>query len=313
MDEDRPPESLTAVLEQLQAGRTLDEHNYAALSDLSRSDAEQVRAAWPAIPVHAREETISRASTLAEDRIDLDFVALAHVALDDPEASVRMGALEALGDSTSRSAGVRLARMLADDADNHVRAAVATVLRQFVLALEFGQFPGQEGGLIVAALRSRLDDHDEDLLVRSLALEALGPHTGAWMVRAIEHAYASDDRDMRLAALRAMADSCDDRWVDYLFEQVTSDDAEFRFEAAVAAGAIGSSDAIEPLVQLLFDEDPRVADAAVEALGEIGGSSAVEELRAFAPQAPEDMAPAIERAISAASEIAALEDAEDDD
>jgi HEAT repeat protein len=311
VDDNRAPDALTTVLERLRAGETLDDRNYGALSDLARGDLDQLRVAWPAVPAELREETLSHAGDLAEERVDLDFTGLASVGLEDDEADVRISALEALGDSTSRTLGARLSAMLNDDPDERVRAAVAAVLRQFVMAYEFGQFPAEEGEAMIAALRTHLEERNEDALVRALALEALGPHTAPWMVRAIEHAYASDDREMRMAAVRAMADSCDDRWLEYLAEQTTSEDPEFRYEAAVASGAIGSEDAVEAVAQLLLDDDPRVLTAAIEALGEIGGSTALEELRAFAPHAPEGMGTILERATSAAAEIASLE--EDDD
>jgi HEAT repeat protein len=315
VEDNQPPDTLEAVLAHLQAAEPIEDRDYGALSDLSAAALEQVRVAWPHIPAELREETLSHAADLAEERLELEFAQLSSVGLGDTEADVRISALEAVGDSTSRAIASQLQQMLDADDDSRVRAAAAAVARQFVIAFEFGDLPEPEGEAIVASLRGRLNDPEEDLLVRSLALEALGPHTAPWMRAAIEHAYASDDREMRLAAVRAMADSCDDRWLDYIFEQGESEDPEFRYEAAVAAGAIGSTDAIEPVAQLLLDEDPRVLLAAIEALGEIGGSSALEELRAFAPHAPEGTEASLENAISAASELATLEedDEEDDD
>jgi HEAT repeat protein len=315
VEDNQAPDTLEAVLAHLQAAEPLEDRNYGALSDLSAADVEQVRAAWLTIPPGLREETLSHAAGLAEERIDLEFAPLARIGLSDPEAEVRISALEAVGDSTSRPLGAQLQKMLDTDEDGRVRAAVAAVLRQFVMAYEFDQFPAGQGEAIVASLRARLNDPSEELLVRALSLEALGPHSAPWMPAAIEHAYASDEREMRLAAVRAMADSCDDRWLDYVFEQGESEDPEFRYEAAVAAGAIGSTDAVEPIAQLLLDDDPRVLLAAIEALGEIGGAAALEELRAFAPHAPEGTETSLENAISAASEIASLEedDAEDGD
>ncbi len=311
MDDNQAPEPLATILEQLTGGQPIDDRNYGALSDLATGDAAQLRESWPRIPVELRETTLSHASDLAEERVDLEFSALARVGLDDTEPDVRLSALEAIGDSTSRGLGARLGQMLNEDPDERVRAGVAAVLRQFVMAFEFDQLPRDEGEAIVKSLRARFDDGQEDTLVRALSLEALGPHSARWMSGAIEHAYASDDREMRLAAIRAMADSADDAWLDYIFEQAESEDPEFRFEAAVACGTIGSPDAVEPIARLLADDDPSVVTAAIEALGEIGGSAALEELRAFAPHAPEGLEETLRDAMAGARELAALEDDED--
>lgn len=313
MDDNQAPDTLATILEHLTGGEAIDDRNYAGLSDLAAPEADQLREAWPRIPADLREATLSHAADLAEERIDLDLSALARVGLDDPEPDVRLSALEAIGDSTARSLGTKLAEMLESDADERVRAGVAAVLRQFVMAFEFDQFPREDGEGIVKALRTRFEDGKEDSLVRALSLEALGPHSARWMSVAIEHAYASDDRDMRLAAVRAMADSADDAWLDYIFEQAESEDPEFRFEAAVACGTIGSTDAVEPIARLLADDDPTVVTAAIEALGEIGGSAALEELRAFAPHVPEGMEESLRDAMAGAAEIAALEDDDDED
>ena len=313
MDDNQAPEPLATILEQLTGGQPIDDRNYGALSDLAAADAAQLRESWARIPAELREATLSHAADLADERIDLEFSALARVGLDDPEADVRLSALEAIGDSTERSLGARLSQMLDADPDERVRAGVAAVLRQFVMAIEFDQFPRAEGEAIVRSLRARFEDSGEDTLARALSLEALGPHSARWMAAAIGHAYASDEREMRLAAIRAMADSADDAWLDYIFEQVESEDPEFRFEAAVACGSIGSTDAVEPIARLLADDDPSVVTAAIEALGEIGGSAALEELRAFAPHVPEGTEETVREAMAAASELAAFEDDDSDD
>lgn len=315
MDEDQAPDTLAAVIAQLTAGETIDDRNYGALSDLSAAGSAQLREAWKDVPADLREATLSHASDLAEERLDLDFTALARIGLDDDEVVVRLSALEALGDTTHRGTGNRLRQLIDDEPDERVRAGAAAVLRQFVLAHEFDQFHPDDGEAIVAALRRRLDDHNEDLLVRALALEALGPRSARWLPRYIESGYASDEREMRLAALRAMADSADDRWLDYVYEQAESDDAEFRREAAVAAGAIASVDAVEVVARLLADDDETVVAAAIDALGEIGGGAAWEELRAFAAHVPEGLEEQLRDATAQARELAALEadDDEDDD
>jgi HEAT repeat protein len=313
VEDNQAPAPLGSVISQLTSGQDIEDRDYGALSDLTDAEAVEVRHAWPQISPELREAVLSHAADLAEERVGLEFSSLARIGLDDSEANARLSALEAVGDSTDRGIGARLCEMLDNDPDARVRAGVAAALRQFVMAHEFDQFHAGQGEAIVAALRQRLEDAEEDVLVRALSLEALGPRSAGWLPVKIELAYASEVRDMRLAALRAMADSCDERWLEYVYEQAESDDQEFRYEAAVAAGAIGSADAVEPISHLLADDDPSVVAAAIEALGEIGGSAALEELRAFAPHVPEGLEATLNEATAMAREIAALEDGGDED
>jgi len=306
---------LASFLDALISGHEPAATELAALSDLDRAEAGQVRQAWPAIPDGVRVAVLARAIALAEDNVDLAFAELGKIALDDTSPLVRAKAAEALWESAERPTAERLRKVLQEDADESVRQAAAASLRQFVVLRELDQFDQREGDAVVAALRSAVEDQTQATEVRAAALESLGARTLHWVEELIAEAYTADDRRMRIAAVHAMGNSADERWLDYLHEQFYSDDPEMRFEAVVAAGGVASEESVDSLIPLLDDDDSQVAIAAAEALGEIGVSRAVEVLKVFAERAPEGMEEAVAAAIETALElgVASAERDEQDD
>lgn len=310
------PRELNTLLDRLIAGERPGSAELTLLSDLGRDDTEIVRGSWQRIPTASRASVLTRVSELAEDNIELDFESLGDIALDDEHPEVRALAADTLWESQDRHIAARLRERLDDD-DSEVRAAAARSLRQFVILREYEQVDATEGDAVVDALRARAEDPAEDEEVRASALESLGARSLPWVPGLIQEAFDGDERRMRLAAIHAMGDSADDRWLDYLYEQFYADDPEFRYESVVAAGAIGSEDALGPIADLLDDDDAEVVMAAVEALGEIGGDEAVEKLQDFSGRAPDFMADLVAVAIDAAQGglglgIGATDDEDDD-
>jgi HEAT repeat protein len=296
------PRALEALIEQFEAGHQPGDREISLLSDLSRSDAAIVRAAWPRLPVESREHLLERAADLFEESVELDFVELGRIALDDVEPSVRLRAIDAVAESTKRGVAEKLRDIAAGDAAGEVRTLASTALASFVVMHELGRLDRQLGEAIVATLRAAAEDREAEPELRAAAIESLGPLSAGWMPEIIAAAYESDEPVIRLAALRAMGDSADERWVDYVSDQFSSDDPEFRFEAAVAAGSIGSEEAVEQLGTLLTDDSPEVVLATIEALGAIGGQEAVDLLQAFAEDAPVGLEEAVKLALENAVE-----------
>lgn len=297
---------LQALLDTLVAG---DEPSVSALvsfSAMDREEAEAVRQAWPGIVPASRRRVIAETTTLAEDNVDLEFTALARIALADADPEVRALAVAALWESEDRVVAEDLTRLLRDDPAGEVRAAAASGLRGFVLAREFGQFDRRQGDDIVNALRSVAVDEVQPPGVRAMAIEALGPCSLPWVRGLIEDAYYSDDRGVHLSAIHAMGASASEEWAEVVIEQLASDDPEIRFAAASASSGIASEEMVEPLAQLLGDEDREVAFAAVRALGEIGGEEALERLKDFRRRAPAEMEEALDEAIESARSLASL-------
>ena len=304
---------LSVFLDGLIAGDSVAASSLPLLSDIGRDDARQLHATWLEIPDETRLAVMARALELCEDNVDLEFTSLAKVALSDPIADIRRRAAEALWESPGREVAEALSSALRGDSDEDVRAAAAAALRQFVVLREFDQISASEGDPVVDALRATVEDEDEAVVARAAALESLGARGLPWVAELIGNAYIDDDRRIRIAAVHAMGESADERWLDYLHEQFYSDDAEFRFEAVEAVGNIASEDSVEPLLPLLEDDDSHVILAAVAALGEISGEEAVAALKAFAERAPEGMELAVADALEVAQDTAAGPREEDDD
>ena len=277
---------ITDLLQKLIAGSPATQEGVALLSDLDREQARSLRASWNTIPRETREAIITEAVFLADESVHHEFTALALTALDDPEPDIRRIAVEALREATDRTSARRLVSAMLDDPDTGVAAAAAEMLGGFVLNWELQKFNREIGGDIVEALRPVVADEARTVDVRANALEALGYANLPWVDGLIIEAYYADERDLRLAAVHAMGASGNDRWLEYLYEQLNATDAAFRLEAVVACGEIASEDAIDPVAQRLYDDDVEIVRSAIRALGEIGGSVAAERLREFAEDAP---------------------------
>ena len=291
---------LTLLIEKLERGDDAGTAALVVFSQLDRSEAAEVRAAWKRIPVETRRVVLSRTTALADDNVDLDFGELARIALKDPDPEVRVLAIKALWESDDREVARELAAMLCGDPSDEVRTSAASGLRPFVYLRELAQFDERVGDDVVEALRQAATDERQPVELRALAVESLGPRGLPWVGDLIESAFYDEDRRLKLAAIRAMGGSADERWLEFALEQLASEDPEFRYEGAVACGEIGAEEAVEPLGDLLGDDDSDVVLATVQALGEIGGEDALRYLREFRKSVAPGMEEVVDEAIEAA-------------
>lgn len=294
-----PPSTtdLETLLERLATSERPGAVQLTVLSDLGRAEGAVLRARWPSLPVEMRRSVLERSLELAEDNVDLDFAGLVRVAISDEDADVRRMAVLAGWENRSTALAGLYAQMLRSDPDEGVRAAVAEALAGFVLDRELGRFDTAAGDLLVSQLKEVWEARDESVDVRARALESLGPRSLPWVDIAITDAYYEADSRLRLAAVRAMGASANERWLEFLEETATSEDPEMRFQTANAIGLIGSEAGIEQLKDLLADEDDEVVIAAISALGAIGGEEAVEVLQRIDADEEGPIADAIEEAI----------------
>jgi len=295
------PRALLDVLDRLERGERPRASDVAALSELRGEELAVVRERWPRIPRDVRASVLEWATELAEDNVELDFRELALIAARDESAPVRRLAAEALWEANDRFVTRSLLRLLREDEDATVRAAAATSLMQYVLLAEFEQADPALGAEVIAALGQAVRSATEPPAVRARALESLGPCSQPWVDQLIRDAYFDADRELRIAALVAMGNSADEKWLEYLVSELSSEDPELRFHAAIACGRIGSAEAVPDLVPLLDDEDLEVVRGTIDALAEIGGEEALEHLRAFRERVPEPLAELLEEAIESAA------------
>jgi HEAT repeat protein len=228
---------------------------------------------------HERRQRLLRALVeLAEDDVELNFDAVFMVALGDRDADLRRDAIRGLWEHEGRELIDPLLGLLRYDPDAGVRAEAALALGKFVLQAEFGTLRAADADRVEQALRRTVQDTAEVAEVTGRALESIAARSEPWVRDAIEEAFESPDRRLRLSAVHAMGDNCEPSWLPSLIPELESDDAEMRFEAANACGLIADGSAIPHLLALLHDDDDDVQEAAINALGQIGGAEAKEAL-----------------------------------
>ncbi len=268
------------------------------LSDLSSEDRATLREAWPRLPVERRRRIVSNLVTMAEDNIELDFRHVFMISLEDPDAQVRLTAIEGLYEDESKLLMSKLINILRHDPNPRVREAAATALGRFTYMAQCEQIAaGQASDLRGALLESARDEHEKPD-VRRRAIEALGYLDGDGEIEElIAEAYRRGGSQAE-SALFAMGRSMDPRWNQIVLEELESDRPAMRYEAARAAGEMVLEDALPRLVRMIEDKDLEVRLAAVWALGQIGGKPAAEAL-ARALNSPE---PAVREAAQEAME-----------
>jgi HEAT repeat protein len=275
------------------------------LHDLTSSEAEALRSAWPEIDEERRQQMVRQLVELAEDNVDLNFDAVFLTALDDAVASVRTLAIRGLWEYEGPDLIGRLLQVLEKDEEPEVRAEAALALGRFVLMFEFGKLRERHFQKIEAGLRRTLDDDLEEDEVKARALEAIGASGRGWVREAILQAYGNEAPRLRVSALHAMGRNCEPHWLPLLIEELGSEDPAIRYEAAIALGSLADRRAVSHLAPLLQDPDLEVKEAAIAALGQIGGSDVISLLRPLL-QAPS--ASVQEAAAAALAEAAFIED-----
>jgi HEAT repeat protein len=243
------------------------------LSDLGTKQAGEMARTWRRIPLEARRDLMARMEEAARENFELDFLAVARIALNDEDAEVRVHAIRAFWECGEVRLVDRFLHFLDQDPDPSVRAAAASALGAFVERSELEEIPASVGERIAARLIAVIRGRD-DLEVRRRALESVG-YSSHPQVRAIlENGYAHPDERMRGSALLAMGRSADHAFSALVIEELRSPSLLLRAEAARAAGALGLKHSLPRLIELLEDVDAGVRGNSIDALGEIGGERA---------------------------------------
>jgi HEAT repeat protein len=295
---------------------SLDLRDLFVLSDLSRSEMAQVERELPLAPVDVRRRMLRELTMSSEEIVELDLGRFLRVALRDEDAIVRRLAIEGLWDETEADLIGPLTSILANDADQGVRAAAAAALGAYVLAGELDEMDTSLTMRAEQALLAALQTPSEPIRVQARALESLAYSSEAGMRQLIEDAYYAPDEEMRVASLRAMGRSADTRWRTMVRQELSSPDAAMRAEAARACGELEMKAATQEIVGLTEDAEQEVRLAAIEALGHLGGKEAREVLRTLAGEGEEAEASAAEIALEEMlfyDDVAAVPLLDDDD
>lgn len=274
--EDAPPvPPVATVLDEIERGAPLDSYRLRALSEPDEATLRRMLGLWAKMPPERRRELLATLERLAEEDVTLDFHRVALTALRDEDPASRILAVRGLQQEDRPEYMRVLLAQLRSDPEASVRAEIAEVLTQFVVAAELGMVPDEDTETLAATLRDVIEDIEEPDEVRGRALEALGALSDEATAEMISEQYEIGSHRMRVAALRAMGRSASEGWLDVLIYHFDDEDSDIRAVCAEAAGALLMDEAVPPLIMLAQeDRDDDVQIAAIRALGEIGNDEA---------------------------------------
>lgn len=253
--------------------------NLLSFSAMSEEEAAHFRTRWEGGPEGRRRELIDLFATIAEDNPEADFETVFRIALDDTQPDIRIHAIEGLWECRERWFLNRLVALAEQDEYVPVRAAATSALEKFVMLGVFEELRASLAQRVEEALKRIIDNQQEPVEVRRKAIEALSPSLDASVNDIIRDAYYSSTPELKLSALYAMGQHCDDGWLPVLLTELKNRDPAVRFEAARACGELGDDRAVPALEELTKEVDSQVQEAAIEALGRIGGDQARRALR----------------------------------
>ncbi|MEZ4666951.1 MAG: HEAT repeat domain-containing protein [Anaerolineae bacterium] len=299
-------EDVIAVL-QTREGDVVPTVAYYGLSGIGSADIRKLVPVWKNLEADFRQKLLKELAETSETNYEFDYNELAILALDDSNPAIRASAIGLLWHDNSLAVLSRLIDLAENDESSAVRAAAASDLGRFILLGEYEEIPESSAVRAQDAVVGLLTDESEDVEVRRRALEAISNSSHEIVSSAIEEAYISDDRLMRVSSIFAMGRSYDQRWHDTVLRELHSDDPEIRYEAARAAGELELEEATSVLGQLAVLDDRDTKMVAIWALGEIGGQLALRILNGLAEDAEDanddDLYEAIEDAIGYATMV----------
>ena len=224
-----------------------------------------VSRALPETRVEPSERASSQSTAPAQGR-DRAVPALLSVVRDE-NATVRLAAVQALGQLSDPRAIDALAEAMRTDTDPRVREAAASALGEI-------DSPRAVPALIAALGSERV------VVVRAKIAWALGEIEDPRAVDALESALRDQAVEVRRQAVWALGEIESPSATSAIIPLLRDSDVEVRKQAAWALGELGNGDAIAALSAATKDSDAEVRDQAVNALGEIADPRALPALTA---------------------------------
>jgi len=275
------------------------------LSDLNEESLNTLRARWGGIPVERRRDLVKRLTETSESDFEMDFSAVARLALTDLDDQVREEAIEAVWLDESPVLATQLIAMASGDISPSVRAAAASALGRFILLGETEHFDPAIARRAQNMMLQLYRDKRQPVAVRRRALESIANCGREGVEEMITEAYKHEHPEMRYGAIFAMGRTCDPKWRPIILRELESDEPEMRYEAVRSAGELELREAVPLLGRIVRERDRELKEMAIWSLGEIGGNEAVhilEELMEVADKKGDDeLSEAIEEALESAT------------
>jgi len=248
-----------------------------ALSDLNTRQLAQFSSCWQSLSPLRRRTLLATLGQQADEHFELLFDNINHLALSDPNPSVRKVAIGNLWESTDPSLVTLFLVALNEDDSIEVRTAAADALGRFVLSAELGEVSGAEENQIVDTLLAKIGAGAPSWLHRA-CVESLGFSSREDAQATIADAYHSGDDELIQSSLLAMGRSANPVWRPEILQELIHPSPQIRAAAARAAGELELHDAAQLLIELLEDVSDEVVSFAIFSLGQIGGDAAKKAL-----------------------------------
>jgi HEAT repeat protein len=289
-------DDLDRLLADLMGGELAEASLY-NLSNLHGPELRQLTEAWPKLSTERRQEIVARLNEIAEADFEVDYSEVFKIALEDPDPTVRAGAIDGLWEVEDPILIRPITRMMLEDPAVQVREAAALALSRFALMAEMKNLQPRQAERIWEALWKVIQRPQEDVSVRRRAVEALAYFDRSEVSDVIARAYEDAEPKMRISAIFAMGRTTSDEWAAPVLAELESEDPEMRYEATRACGELRLIEATQDLSMLVTDPDAEVKLAAVWSLGQIGTSEAQRVLEICAEQGDEALQEAAEEAM----------------
>jgi HEAT repeat protein len=245
-------------------------------SDIDSASLKLLLADWPRVSLTRKRTLLNELDQLLDEDTIVSFDDFARVLLEDPDGSVRVGAMRLLAECEDVKLIPVYEKILTSDPDPEARAEAAKTLNLYVDLGELEEIPEAALHLAENALLAAV--HDDNADVRRRAVESLGYSSREEVPALIEAAIQRQDPDWQASALIAIGRSSDDRWSEHVVRMMLSDNRNLRLEATRAAGELMLPDARLPLLRMLEEEDdPEIFSAIIWSLSQVGG----EDVRLF--------------------------------
>lgn len=281
--------SFRAALDALADDTTSFSAKYARLlSDLPPSGLADFQKTWGGLSAARRKRVIHLLNQEFEKDDLLDYDNLAAILMNDPEAEVRAGAAQLVGETQNVHLAPRLLDVLNLDTEDAPRIAAAQSLGQFV---EMGELDELPDGLYQQVLESllRVNATTNNPALQRAIVESVGYANRPDVEVLLENAYKHHDAAWVASALVGMGRPASNRWQGEVIESLSHLNPLVRLAAVNAASELRLANARSLLVDILEEEDnDDVFRAAIWALSAIGGEDVRAYLETLADQTDED-------------------------